>query len=254
MAENVIHVRTTRAKIRQAIAKAVAVATGAGGDGREAADQMKVRLGLTLLANIRKAFVVKAAGGTDEAGLSWKPLSPKTIAYSRRHPGVPKSKDRAPFRPSWMLTEKQHERWWSLYRTGLARFRGDKGRAAKLAWAVMKGEGAKTLIGTYGNTAVQILRDTGLLLNSLTPGLSPEGDVPSSPPTVENQVFTLGSSDVIVGTNRKHAATHHEGKGHVPQRRLWAEPSQWPQTWWNDISDAGKTGMVDILLHLLRNP
>jgi hypothetical protein len=213
---------------------------------------MQVRLGMTALSLIKQAFVVKSKGGTDDCGLSWPPLKKTTIAYSRRHPGVPKSAQRAAFSPSWMLTDKQRDKWWSLYRTGLARFKGDKSRAAKLAWKIIKDEGGKTLIGTYGNTPVLILRDLGLLLNSLSPGIE-TGSASVAP--VPNQIFEVRSGSVIVGTNRKHAASHHNGiPGRLPQRRLWAPPSQWPQSWWTEISEQGRMGLIDIMLYFLRNP
>ncbi len=248
MVENVVHFRGSRAQLRAVIAKAAAIASGAGGDAGEAQGQMQLRLGLTALANIKKAFVTKAAGGTDEAGLSWPKLAKSTVAYSRRHPGVPLnvkgSQNRAGFAPSWMLTAKQRTRWWQLMRiVGPAR-----------AWIILKAEGAKTLIGVYGDAPAQILRDTGLLLNSLSPGVDPGATAPSTPPAVEDQVFKVGRGEVIVGTNRKHARAHHEGTARIPQRRLWPDPATWPQSWWEDLADAGRTGMIDILLHLLRNP
>lgn len=246
MAENVIYVKATRAQVRRAIMKAVAAASGRGSDAQEAADAMQVRLGMTALTYIRQAFVVKSRGGTDAAGLKWPPLSPKTIAYSRRHPGVPKASERAPYRPSWMLSEKQRKRWWDIYRIGLARFKGDRSAAAKMAWKIVKDEGGKTLLGEYGNTSVLILRDIGLLLNSLSPGVSPG--------SVENQVFRVGRGEVIVGTNRKGASAHHEGiSGRLPQRRLWPEPSQWPAEWWADLSSQGRQGYIDIFLSVLRS-
>lgn len=247
MAENVIYVRGSRSQVRKAIVAAVAAASGDTAAAKEAADALQVRVGMTALGWIRDAFVVKARGGTDASGLKWPPLSPKTIAYSRRHPGVlnPGSA-RAAFAPSWMLTDKQRERWWAIYRRGLGQFRGDKAKAAKLAWFVVKGEGAETLIGKYGQTQVDILRDTGLLLNSLSPGVTPGN--------VEHQVFRMGPGEVVIGTNRKHALAHHEGiPGKLPQRRLWPEPSQWPQEWWDDIASQARQGYIDIFLSILRN-
>ena len=246
MAETVIHVRASRTQVRKMIDLAVKAASGHTEDGKEAADALQVRVGMTALARIKDAFIVKARGGTDAAGLKWKPLSPKTIAYSRRHPGVPKN--RSGNRPSWMLTAKQREEWWTAYRTGLAMYRGDKERAAKRAWAIAKAGGAKTLIGEYGATAVEILRDTGLLLNSLSPGISPG--------SVEHQVFRVGAGEVIVGTNRKWAWAHHKGiPGRLPKRPLWPDPETWPAEWWNDIEEQARQGFTEILLYFLRrNP
>lgn len=250
MAENVVYFRGSRAQLRKIIAKAVEVASGFGGGSAGDVDgKMQVRLGLTALKNIKTAFIAKAAGGTDEAGLSWPPLAKSTVAYSRRHPNAPErvrraSKLRALLAPSAMLTVPQRKRWWQLMRiVGPAR-----------AWVILKAEGAKTIIGEYGNEHVLILRSTGLLFNSLSPGIDPTSQsVPSTPPPVEKQIFTIGR-EIVIGTNREHAKAHHEGTARIPQRRLWPQPSQWPQSWWDDLGDAGRTGMIDILLYLLRNP
>jgi hypothetical protein len=238
-----IYVKGTRAGVRRAIVKAAQAASGRTQEGSEIAKALQTRMGLTLLAHIRDAFVTKSKGGTDDCGDSWPPLSPKTIAYSRRHPGVPPSKQRSPFRPSWMLTDAQRKKWWEMYRKGLAMFRGDRAKAAKIAWAAAKRSGAKTLVGTYGSTSVLILRDTGLLLNSLSPGVQSE-----------DQVFKVQPGSVIVGTNRKRAGSHHRGvPGRIPQRRLWAPPDRWPDTWWDDINDQARAGYIDVLLFFLRN-
>lgn len=245
IAENVIYVRSTRAKVREKIARAIAAASGRNGDAHDASVAMQTRIGMTALAHIKDAFITKSRGGTDESGLNWPKLAKSTIAYSRRHPGVPPAKQRAAFRPSWMITEKQRTRWWYLYRIGLARSKGDKNKAAAYAWATSKREGAKTLLGVYGNTQVEILRDTGLLLNSLSPGVNPG--------SVENQVFDVRPGECIVGTNRKHAASHHYGiPGRLPQRKLWPDPDQWPMSWTDDISEQASEGLIDILTYLLR--
>lgn len=244
MATNVIHVRGTRKDVRRSVLRAVQAASGRAAVGGDAAEAMQVRIGMAALAHIRDAFVVKSRGGTDAAGLKWPPLKRSTVAYSRRHPGMPGPGKRAGYSPSWMLTDRQRKRWWELYRIGLARFRGDKERAAKMAWAIAKREGAKTIIGEYGDTPVDILRDTGLLLNSLSPGVSPGGQ--------PDQVFRIGAGEVIVGTNRKWAAAHHQGiPGRLPQRRLWPEPSTWPAEWWADINEQAQQGYIDILISVL---
>ena len=238
MAENVIHVRGTRAQLRQALAKLPQMAKESG----PIADAMMTHCGLALLGRIKLAFIVKSRGGTDEAGERWKPLSKRYVAYGRRHPGVPKASVRALSRPSWMLDDKQRERWWDLYRQWLAVSKGDKSAAAARAWTVLKAEGAETLFDKYGNTKVDILRDTGLLLNSLSPGVSSS-----------EQVFKIGRGEVIVGTNRKHAVAHHEGRGNLPQRRLWPAPRNWPASWWRDIAMQARAGLIDIIKSLLRS-
>lgn len=259
MAETV-YVRGSRSEIVRAIQQAAEVASGRiVGGASQAASALQTRIGLTALAHIRDAFVTKSRGGTDEAGLSWVPLAKSTVAYSRRHPGVPPGKKRAGFAPSWMLTAKQRKRWWQIYRSLLGsapqgsefhRFKpkgheyNSHATAARRAWAILKAEGATTLMAEYGDTKVDILRDTGLLLNSLSPGVV--GEVP-------NQVFKVGQGDVIIGTNRKWASVHHHGNARIPQRRLWPEPSQWPQSWWADVNEQARAGFIDIVVYLLRN-
>lgn len=256
MAERVIYVRSSRATVVAAVGHLPQEARGSGA----VAKAMMVRLGLTLLGRIRAAFVTKSRGGTDEAGDRWAPLSPKTIAYGRRHrkkpgsskesrvfsrakrlPWVPRSSIRAGYHPSYALTDRQRDRWWDLYRQGLAMFRGNKASAAKRAWSISKREGATTLIAQYGGEKVDILRDTGLLLNSLSPGS-----------TVTEQVFRAGPGEVIVGTNRKGASKHHSGiPGRLPQRRLWPDPSRWPSSWWLDIAEQGRDGLIDVVVYLI---
>lgn len=242
MAQDVISTRANRADIGRLLAKIPRLINNPG-DASNAVNAFKVRIGLQALSLIKQAFITKAKGGTDEAGDSWPQLAKSTIAYSRRHPGVLwPGKKRAPYRPSWMLTEAQRKRWWEL----------NAKHGAAIAWTIIKEEGGKTLIGEYGDTPVQTLRDTGLLLNSLSPGIQPDA-AGSSPPNVPQQVFQVTSDAVIIGTNRKHAVSHHQGiPGKLPQRRLWPEPMRWPSSWWDMILDQARQGLLDIVAHYLR--
>lgn len=235
MAEVTVHVRASRAAIRDAIAR-VPQAMVSGGAGQA----VMLRAGTALLGHIREAFIVKARGGTDEAGERWAPLAPATVAYGRRGGRTRTERGRAS-RPSQALTKRQQERWWSLYRQGLAMYRGDKGRAARRAWVILRGEGATTLLDKYGGRRVEILRDTGLLLNSLSPGVASA-----------ERVLRAGPGEVIVGTNRRGAAAHHAGvPGRLPQRRLWPEPSRWPASWWRDIAEQVRAGLLDAVTGLI---
>ena len=230
-----------------------------------------VRLGIALLSKIQQAFVVRASGQSDETGLFWKPLSEKTVAYDRRHTyqdkkgrlrWMPKKSDRAGYAPSWMLTPAQRKEWWFLYRlygggkpTGRAyhsRPYQYNDRAAAIAWVIMKSRGAKTILMVYGKMKVPILRDTGLLLNSLSPAIPvSDSPPPTVPPKTPQQVFQLGFGNVSVGTTRDWALAHHLGiPGRLPQRRLWPDPVNWTSGWWHVILEQGQLGLVDILLYL----
>lgn len=214
--------------------------------GGAIANAMMTRCGMVALSHIRQAFVAKARGGTDEAGESWQPLSPKTIAYSktrqRGRGGRTRAEKGRSAHPSQALNSKQQDRWWDVYRRQLAIRKGNKGHAAAIAWIVLKAEGAQTLVDKYGHRKVEILRDTGILLNSLSPGYSGS-----------EQVFRVAPGQVIVGTNRKGAAAHHKGvPGRLPQRKLWPDPSRWPPGWWADILAELKAGVMDIAAQLIK--
>lgn len=257
-----VTVRKSRREIVRILRRLPGLAAGRGGGLGSLRQVLMVRMGLALLKRIKDAFIIKAAGGTDDAGERWKPLSPMTIAYRRRHPKlnrqggatkswVPKSANRAADAPSYMLTPRQRERWWALYRHFLHLYHGDKSHAAATAWTISKAEGARTLMSVYGQMPVLILRDTGLLLNSLSPGCTPE-DAGPTPPKVKHQIFRGSRGEVVIGSNRQWVLTHHDGvPGRIPQRRLWPKPEQWPPSWWSDVLDQGQQGLLDIAVFLL---
>lgn len=212
--------------------------------------QLYVRVGLQALDLIQQAFVVKSRGGTDEAGERWQPLAPSTVA---RRNAKPRRRPRGTTHPSAALTPKQRQRWWELYKRGLAWFKGDKAHAAAGAWVKLRAEGgARTLAEKFGLGQVEILRDTGLLKNSLSPGVPPDA-AGSSPPRVKHQVFRLGRGEVTIGTNRQGAAAHHRGLGHVPERRLWPRVSRWPARWWQLILGQLRQGVVEVIAHALES-
>lgn len=247
-----VYVKAKRAEILKLIQAIPTACRGNVSEANAAARALMVRVGMVALGRISTAFIQKSNGGADDTGLQWKPLKPETVAYSRRHPGVLyPGHARAPYAPSWMLTAAQRTRWWQLYRNfgGTrpagrayhARPRGDGGWAAARAWNVIKAEGAKTLLIVYGNAPHEILRNTGLLLNSLSPGVN-----------VPEQIFNVENAKVTVGTKRKWAALHHEGGKNMPQRRLWPKPSNWTSAWWLDCLEELRKGSIEVSQAMLR--
>ncbi len=228
--------------LKQKIALIPAILGGLNGQANSVRDALLVRVGLVLLMLIKEAFIVKARGGTDAAGIQWKPLSKSYVAYGRRHPSLPPASQRK--RPGHLLTDKQTDLWWETYRRNLARFarregiKSAKGHAAAIAWAVVKKAGGKTILGTYGDAPTEIGRDTGRLLNSLSPGIAgPSGDA--------DQIFRTEPNAVAVGTNVAYAAAFHA------RRPLWKENGdEWPREWWDQINDALETGLVGLVQQL----
>jgi phage gpG-like protein len=222
----VVRVRATSDEVRRALAALPAAACGGA-----ARDGILLRVGTALLGRIKAAFVAKARGGADDAGEQWEPLDPSTVAYGRA--GRTRAERQRAGRPSQALTTRQQERWWEVYRRQLARFEGNKGRAAAVAWLVLKGEGATTLFDKYAGRHVEVLRDTGVLFNSLSAGV--EGGA------------------AAVGTNVPYAKYHHRGvPGRLPQRRLWPESRRWPESWWRDLREQANQGLLDLAIQILR--
>lgn len=216
--------RSSRAELRRTIAS-IPQELSSGATGVQ--DILR-RCGQLVLDKIRDAFLVKSAGGTDEAGERWVPLKPTTIAYSRSGRNT-RERNRSQ-RPSQGLTNKQQKEWWDLYRQGLAIYRGDKASAAKRAWGIMKQRGVKTLISKYGAQRVDILYNTGTLFNSITSHVTSTGNI-------------------VVSSKHPTAAVHHNGSQSrgIPQRRLWPDPANWPSSWWSDIIREVRDGVEELV-------
>ena len=209
-------------------------------------EQLHLRVGFLILGLFKQAFLAKSRGGTDEAGQRWTPLSPKTVAHGRRHPGLAKAKSKAAKqgragRP--LLTAGQDKTWRGVYAQALHRALG-KGasqanagaHAAALAWAVVKAQGGQTILGKYGNASHEILRDTGVLFNSLSPGVATVRAEPGA---------------VVIGTNVPYAGPLHRGTKNIPARPLWPEPDQWPASWRQQVRDLYADGAREIAQELV---
>jgi hypothetical protein len=105
---------------------------------------------------------------------------------------------------------------------------------------------------TLGGRSVEILRDTGVLLASLSPGTLDASGKNYSKPTATGkskrakaireggaqQIFEPGAGEIIVGTNVKYAATHQHGdrKRNIPARPFLPDennpvPAIWFDRW-----------------------
>jgi hypothetical protein len=226
--EEVVHIRTalTSSMLGENIEKAINSLYQGEYQGGIGSEPMFRECGTIILGHIRRSFMTKSHGGTDEAGERWKPLSPKTIVYSRR--------SGSKTRPSESLNKQQSERWWSLYRQGLAMFKGDKSHAARRAWFVVKKEGATTLFDKYQHSNVSILYNTGKLFDSI--------------------VFDVERSGVLIRSDAEYASAHHYGiPGRLPQRRLWPEAGKWPALWWNEITQTIRGGVIKLILERMKD-
>ena len=209
----------------------------------EAAKTVHTAVGLAALSDIKDDFVRKAKGGTGEDGETWPPLSREYLAYGRRFGGGEKAQLKRDsglgkgHRHRGLLSAAQDKRWKVIFASNLKRFAASmplgaaKAKAAQIAWATLKREGAKTKLEVFGGRKVDILRDTGVLLNSISPGrLQTEGGY--VPPA--DQIFDLTESGVVVGTNVKYARRHNRGTGNMPKRQFLpvnGAPQVWVDRW-----------------------
>jgi hypothetical protein len=217
------------------------------------ARRIQLRIGVALLSQVQQDFVRKSRGGVGRDGIMWTPLKRETIAQrrttatERRRLGVGGERVRG------LLTPAEDQRWRAIFRQTVERLREDgmgeisaRNLAAQRAWAILKSQGAKTKIETLGGRKVDILRDTGELFRSLSPGVE---DQPSG---ADGQVFRVPTGRVIVGTNKK--PWHHRGiPNRLPARPFWPVDGTIPDAWWPAISRAGMRGVQQAIAELLRS-
>lgn len=226
--------RGTRADLVRVI-RELAAATGGGSDSLGVMRPIMTRGAVVLLSKIQAAFLVKARGGVGEDGIQWKPLQRATIAARRTTAGERKSLGIGGTRTRGLLTPAQDKRWRAIYRSTLANLaaRGVSGAAslaAQRAWAILKSEGAKTKLQVLGGRTVEIGRDTGALLRSLTPGAE---ESPAKPP---GQIFDVQPGRITVGSNLPYAGPFHAS------RPLW--PDVLPAVWLDAVTEAVARGLL----------
>lgn len=238
-------------QVRRRVSDVPRMLSGRMPDGRGGAlaRGFALRLAVVAMTIIKTAYLVKAKGGTDEAGERWKPLSAFTIA-ERMKKGK-RARESRKLKRARLAVEKAE----AAYKRAKSRIlkspslRGflknaDRQTAAKARlWAARKKLNRAVDEYRAALGSIEILRDTGRLYNSLSPGftgaLRPDGAMEVVP------------GMVTFGTNVKYARRHQYGDRRCPQRRLWPEIGKWPRSWHNQINDAAASGIVKMVkLHL----
>jgi len=240
---------------------------------------IKLRVGMVALDCVQEAFIAKAAGGTGDDGITWPPLKKETIANRRvgagdvadlKSMGITKRKygygarrqgsgdlDAKGRLKRGFLTAAEDARWKKIFASRKAQMMGKHGmsegeasaRAAQIAWAVLKSEGAKTKLDVLGNRHVLIGRDTGRLLSSLSPGVADSEHHPilTPPPEVEDRVLREEVGCVIVGTNVEYASSF------AKRRPLWPNNGQLPNAWMSRINSAAASGIAEAIGIILKS-
>lgn len=236
------------------------MASGRSSAAQESARGLALRLGVVTMSFLKEAFIVKSRGGTDAAGEQWAPLSPYTIR-KRLEKGSLRKRD-LPRKARRALDRFQKAK--DEYTKAVARLGGfkkakrstiDKAKSKvdrlekKLAKYTAKLDKARAALDT-AIANIEILRDTGRMFNSLSPGESGELN--------DDGVLRVNPGEIVFGTNVEYAAEHMEGrpvataKGPpMPARPLWPEPKKWPAQWWDQLSQAAADGLIDVAVSVL---
>lgn len=218
------------------------------------ADRVKLRAGVALLSEVQQDFIVKSRGGTGRDGVKWPDLKPETVANRRVTRAEKKAAGVTGRRVRGLLTPAQDREWRKRFRVVYLAARRDVGHdeARRIAFAsawkwVKEHFGAVTRKEVFGGRKVDILRDTGELFRSLTPGVE---YTPSGEP---GQVFdTSRPGRVIVGTNKKPQHQTGDPARGLPARHLWPADGKIPDAWWPGVNDAIRTGTGEVIAAILR--
>lgn len=225
-------------ELRRLLAEVPRILAGHARDPLGIARGLQLRLGVALLSKVQQAFIVKSRGGTGDDGITWKPMKRASIAQRRTSAGERRQLGISGKRVRGLLTPAEDKRWRFLFAKEKARLivkfgLGDReasARAAQKAWAILKSEGAQTKLAVLGGRKVDIMRDTGRLFRSLSPGVE---DRPSG---ADGQVFETPPGRVIVGTNVVYAGYQHR------MRPLWPPDGRLPSVWWRHLLQVGVRG------------
>ncbi len=255
-----IHTQATRGEVRALIWALIQGLSGSGSDHAQLVRGIKLRVGLTALGLITKAFDDKSQHQTGEDGIKWAELSPATIAARRLNVGDRQMlkgmgiKNRDALRP--FLTPAQDRRWKMLFATRkswLMAKGADEGTASAIAaasaWTILKAEGARTKLEVLGSRLVEIGKDTGRLAMSVSPGITdpssfpldadpPEPDtVPESQPG--DRILRDEPGAVVVGSNVEYAARFHA------KRPLW--PQSLPSSWTERLTEVCRGAVLEAI-------
>ncbi len=242
----------TREELTQLMRRLPAILSGQVTDPLDIARGLQLRLGVALLSKVQQAFIVKSRGGTGEDGITWPPLKRETVAARRTTAGERRAAGVGGRRVRGLLTPAQDRKWRGIFATRKARLlmgglspAAASARAASAAWAILKGDGARTRLQVFGGRQVDTLRDTGELFRSLSPGVE---DKPSG---ADGQLFDVIPGRVTVGTNKK--TWHHRGvAGKLPARPLWPLDGTLPPEWWAHLLRVYARGLAVAISEIVR--
>lgn len=241
----------TRAELKRTLFMLPGILSGRLPDQEGLGEGFRNALGFAALSDIRSAYIEKARGGTDEMGIRWPKLKPSTIA--RRRTGTSTFGSEAIQRRE-RVRRRETRRAYERYRFSLPEKEARR-RAAIVGGIKATQETGFTREETLGDREVEILRDTSVLFNSLSPGeLTDAGYSPPAEDGGENQIFEIGDSQVRVGTNVPYASVHQHGsrQRNIPARPFIPdEDYPVPEIWWQRWIGVANEALSAVLVRVL---
>lgn len=267
----------TKSQLYREIRRLVRVLSGKEPDPNRLTEGLLTRMGLTLLGKIQDAYVEKSEGRADQMGIQWPPLSPVTLALRNRSSSGPKmvekmqralasiSNQRRTLiaihyeRLKALYTAEEHRSDWMLGKF-LSRHGASARKHARFLLEKMQPYISKTryeklkkdlagphkadrahrmaLVGAFA----MILRDTGRLLNSLSPQInSPDREMRVMPGSigVGSNVFYFKFHD-----SDRPRKLKKDGTPKLPRRQILPDRQHpMPSSWWSDIGATMANGL-----------
>lgn len=257
-----IYVRASIHQTRSVLRQLPAIISGNSPIGQDASRALALRLGVECMSFQKQAYLTKARGGTDEAGVKWAPLSGYTIMKR-----LQKGKGRRGIQYGVKIERafRRYQKAKEAYIATAKRLGGFSKRVKRstvaktkaklekldlrLKLAKQRWEKAEANLQA-AIAGIEILRDTGRLYNSLSPGesgqIKPDGFLEVEPGVA------------VVGTNVEYAPDHMQGRGFghpngppMPARPPLVDPALWPASWWNRLTNAATHGIADLTATIL---
>jgi hypothetical protein len=268
----VIHIRTTRAKLKEVLRYLPGVLSGRISIATEESRQFALKLGMTTMSLCRQNFTDKSKHGGGADGKPWAPLHPMTIVKRLSKSGRRVKSLPAKIQRLTQDIERGVREWKRIHQhhPGMSQTTLER----KLEYWRDQIEKASESLYVHIQS-IRILYDTGRLFASFSPGLEgtirPDGELDVRP------------GRCICGTNLTYPEyrDHHQGEppdytgdrqdwptpeqiiegwdkkddtwqpGRVPQRRFWPKVEDWPESWWKKIDRTAVVGAMEVLEALL---
>lgn len=267
-----IHIRTSRAQLKQVLRYLPGVLAGKVSIATEESRGFALKLGMDVMKLCRQNFINKSNRGGGADGIPWAPLAPMTVVKriaksGRRISRLPAKIQR--HTEDIAAAVREIKRIQKLHR-GVSTVGLDRRIEY---WRDQIEKASESLYSAIEH--IKILRDTGRLFASFSPGLEgekrPDGELEVRP------------GQCICGTNLTYPEyrDHHHGEptefqgdrrewptvdeileywdkkddgwqpARVPERRFWPKVENWPESWWKSIDRAAMVGAVEVLQALV---